>query len=192
MDTTNNQDKDKGKESTSKTRGSFRGGRFGGGRGHGVFTGKCFHCNEVGHQSFKCPKMNDSDQGRERRVHMVQQEEQKIVQSRPADPETGESLMVRRGQPLQQQKESRPSIFRTNCLSHGKVCKMVIDSGSFDNLVSYEMVLKLGLKRYPIDRPYRASWVSDEQNIVVREQAMVDFSIGEYKDQVLCDIIPMT
>ena len=69
---------------------------------------------------------------------------------------------------------------------------MVIDSGSFDNLVSYEMVLKLGLKRYPIDRPYRASWVSDEQNIVVREQAMVDFSIGEYKDQVLCDIIQMT
>lgn len=42
-------------------KGSFRGrrpngqGRFGG-RGANVFTGRCFTCNQVGHQSFRCPK----------------------------------------------------------------------------------------------------------------------------------------
>ena len=77
-------------------------------------------------------------------------------------------------------------------MRNGKIYKMIIDSGSFDNLVSYEMVNKLGLKKFPIDKPYKASWVSDTQNIVVREQAIVDLSIGEYKDQVLCDVIPMT
>ena len=77
-------------------------------------------------------------------------------------------------------------------MSHGKICKIIIDYRSFDNLVSYEMVNKPGLKKYPIDRPYRASWVSDAQNIVVRKQEIVDFSIGEYKDQVICDVIPMT
>ena len=42
----------------------------------------------------------------------------------------------------------RKTLFRTTkCKSQGKCCKMVIDSGSIDNLVSTEMVEKLGLKR---------------------------------------------
>ena len=70
---------------------------------------------------------------------------------------------------MQQEKKAPLSIFKTNCVSHGKVCKMIIDSGSFDNQVSYEMVNKLKLQNFPIERPYKASWVSDEKNIVVRE-----------------------
>ena len=114
----------------------------------------------------------------ERRFTLTQgQEEEKKYGN--ADPELeGESLMVRRGPKMQYQKKTRPSISRTNCMSHGKICKMIIYFGSYDDLVSYEMVNKIGLKKYPIDRPYRASWVSDAQNIVVREQAIVDFSIG--------------
>ena len=43
---------DKGKDKTFlESRGGYRGGRSGG-RGSGVFTGRCFNCNEVGHQSF--------------------------------------------------------------------------------------------------------------------------------------------
>ena len=39
----------------------------------------------------------------------------------------------------------RKSLFRTTCKVQGKCCKMVIDSGSTDNLVSTEMVEKLRL-----------------------------------------------
>ena len=52
--------------------------------------------------------------------------------------------MVRR---MQKKKKALVSIFNTNFVSHGKVCKMIIDFGSFDNLVSYEMVNKLNFQR---------------------------------------------
>ena len=38
----------------------------------------------------------------------------------------------------------RKILFRTRCKSQVKCCKMVIDSGSTDNLVSIDMVEKLG------------------------------------------------
>ena len=41
----------------------------------------------------------------------------------------------------------RKYLFRTMCKVQGKCCKMVIDSGSTDNLVSIEMVEKLSLKK---------------------------------------------
>lgn len=58
-----------------------------------------------------------------------------------AYPKVGECLMMGKT-PMQQQEKPKVSIFRTNCKSHGKVCRMIIDSSSFDNLVSYEMVNK--------------------------------------------------
>lgn len=72
FDTSNNQDKDKGKEITSETRGSFRGGRFGSGRGNSVFTGKCFTCGGVGNQSYKCPEKGVDFRKEERRVTLTQ------------------------------------------------------------------------------------------------------------------------
>ena len=68
----NDIDKDK---TFSESRGGYRGGRSGG-RGSGVFTRRCFNCNEVGHQSFRCPKWQE-DKGRDRRVHLVDEEPRK-------------------------------------------------------------------------------------------------------------------
>ena len=45
-------------------------------------------------------------------------------------------------------------VFHTQYTSQGKVCKMIIDSGCFENLVSIEMVQKLGLKIVPHQYPY--------------------------------------
>lgn len=41
----------------------------------------------------------------------------------------------------------RKELFRIVCKSHGKCCKLIVDSESTDNLVVTEMVEKLGLKR---------------------------------------------
>eukprot|EP00253_Pinus_taeda_P033803 PITA_33803 len=41
----------------------------------------------------------------------------------------------------------RKALFWIVCKSHGKCCKLIIDSGSTDNLVATEMVEKLGFKR---------------------------------------------
>ena len=131
----------------------------------------------------------------EKRVHFTQGGEEEIKEcedkgkSIEIGPYTeGDFFMVRRRLQMQQQV----SIFRKKCKFHGKICRMIIDSRSFDDLVSYEMVNKLNLTRFPISKSYKASWVSNEKNIVVRELVFADFSIGAYVDRVLCDIIPKT
>lgn len=73
----------------------------------------------------------------------------------------------------------------------GKLCRMIIDSGSTDNIISLEAANKLKLERIPHSCPYKVSWLNKGQQEVVNEQAWVEFSIGGYKDKILCDILPM-
>ena len=47
----------------------------------------------------------------------------------------------------------RNSLFRTTCKTKDKVCKVIIDSESTDNLVSTDMVEKLELKTTAHPRP---------------------------------------
>lgn len=56
----------------------------------------------------------------------------------------------------------RRQLFKIACKCKGKVCKIVIDLGSTDNIVPCEMVDKLQLERIPLENPYHASWVSDD------------------------------
>jgi hypothetical protein len=51
----------------------------------------------------------------------------------------------------------RNSLFRTACKTKDRVCKVIVDSGSTDNLVSIEMVEKLELETIAI--PYKVSWL---------------------------------
>lgn len=65
--------------------------------------------------------------------------------------ETGEALVLNKVllKPAKEVVETtqQKELFQTVCKSHGKCCKLIIDSGSTYNLVSTEMVEKLGLKR---------------------------------------------
>ena len=60
----------------------------------------------------------------------------------------------------------------------GKLCRVVIDSGSTDNIISLEATNKLKLERIPHSCPYKVSWLNKGQQEVVNEQAWVEFSIG--------------
>jgi hypothetical protein len=53
----------------------------------------------------------------------------------------------------------RTSLFRTACKVKDRVCKVIIDSGSTENLVSTEMVEKLELKIAAHPNPYKVSWL---------------------------------
>ena len=66
-----------------------------------------------------------------------------------------------------------------------------INQRFIDNLVSIEMVEKLGLKRMKNPTPYKVSWLQKGHQILVNEQCNVEFQIGTYKDVVLCDIMFM-
>lgn len=164
------EEKDKGTNSDSRGGQNQRGGRSGQGRGSGLFTGTCFTCGKVGHQSYKCPD-------KEKRVQLIQgenEEEEEVRKIGNAGPETGDFLMFRKG------KEWTPqvSIFRTNCLIQGEVYKLVIDSGTCSNLISWDVVnaLRLPIQHHP--RPYYATWVEDNQNFLVHYQTLVTVDVS--------------
>jgi hypothetical protein len=85
----------------------------------------------------------------------------------------------------------RNILFRTACNSKDRVCKVIVDNGSIDNLVSTEMVEKLELKTVAHLSPYKVLWLQKGHQVTVTKQCLVEFKIGGYKDEILCDFIPM-
>ncbi|GLJ33708.1 hypothetical protein SUGI_0677630 [Cryptomeria japonica] len=150
-----------------------------------TFRGTYFKCGGEGHRAFECKKSETT-----RRAVVV---EENPTGSKNKS-EDGELLMMRIAlchtredkEPLQ-----RKNPFKTRCKVFGKCCKVVIDSGSLDNLVSKEMVNKLKLERLKHPKPYQIAWIQDEHKLLVSEQCLVKLKIGNYHDEVLCDIMPM-
>eukprot|EP00253_Pinus_taeda_P007638 PITA_07638 len=64
-------------------------------------------------------------------------------------------------------------MFRIVCKSHGKCYKLIIDSGSTDNLVAMKMVEKLRLKRVRHPNPYKVSWLQKGHHLLVDEKGKV-------------------
>ena len=85
----------------------------------------------------------------------------------------------------------RNSFFRTSCKNKDRVCKVIVDSGSTDNLVSTEMVEKLELETIAHLIPYKVLWLKKGHQVTVTKQWLVEFKIGGYRDEILCDFIPM-
>ena len=81
--------------------------------------------------------------------------------------------------------------FYTRCMVHDKLCSMIIDGGSCTNVVNACLVDKLGLKTTKHLRTYRLQWLNNSGDIKVTRQALISFSIGRYKDEILCDVVPM-
>ncbi|KAJ9159662.1 hypothetical protein P3X46_025149 [Hevea brasiliensis] len=67
---------------------------------------------------------------------------------------------------------------------------MIVDSGSCVNVASTLMVAKLGMRTMKHPRPYKLQWLNECGEIKVNKQVMLAFSIGRYKDEVLCDVVP--
>ena len=85
----------------------------------------------------------------------------------------------------------RNKLFWTSYKTKDRVCKIIVDSGSTNNLVSIEMVEKLELETIEHPSPYRFLWLQKGHQLNVTKQCLVEFKIGGYKDEILCDVIPM-
>ncbi|KAL4312629.1 hypothetical protein GQ457_01G020350 [Hibiscus cannabinus] len=107
--------------------------------------------------------------------------------------ETGDVLVIKRSLTTQptQDNQQRENIFHTRCLVNNKVCVVIIDGGSCTNVASSIMVEKLGLKTMKHPNPYQLQWLNDGGEIEVTKQVLVPFTIGKYKDEVLCDVVAM-
>ena len=86
----------------------------------------------------------------------------------------------------------RNNIFQTTCTMGSKVCRLVINSGSCENVVSEEVVQKLGLATEKHPNPYKLSWLKKGNEVTVSKRCLVSFSIGlKHKDNAWCDVVVM-
>ena len=58
-------------------------------------------------------------------------------------------------------------------------------------MASTKVVEKLALPTISHTKPYKLQWLSTEGEIMVTKQVLINFAIGKYKDELLCDVVPM-
>jgi hypothetical protein len=72
-----------------------------------------------------------------------------------------------------------------------KLCRIIVDNGSCNNIASQQLVERLGLKQRRHPSPYKIQLLNECGTLRVRNIVSVPFSIGRYSDQVECDVVPM-
>ncbi|GMY18934.1 hypothetical protein FCV25MIE_14173 [Fagus crenata] len=86
----------------------------------------------------------------------------------------------------------RSNIFHTTCTIENRVCNLIIDGGSCENVISQEVVDKLRLQQEDHPNPYKLSWLKKGNDIKVTTRCLVNFSIRKkFQDVVMCDVVKM-
>ncbi|XP_016191799.1 uncharacterized protein LOC107632644 [Arachis ipaensis] len=164
----------------------------------------CFKCRGLGHYASECPNKrtmvikandifseSDNSDGFEDMPHADDATDNEDIVEYAV---SGETLVTRRilnVQAKDDRLEQRENIFHTKVLLGGKVGLMIIDAGSHTNVASSTLITKLGLKCTKHPNPYKLEWLSDVGELKVMKQAHIQFSIGRYSDEVLCDVVSM-
>jgi hypothetical protein len=73
-----------------------------------------------------------------------------------------------------EKRVQRNRLFRTACKTKYRVCKVIIDSGNTDNLVSTKMVENLGLETTIHPTSYKVSWLEKGHQVKVTKQCLVE------------------
>ena len=106
----------------------------------------------------------------------------------------GDLMVARRALSVQAREDDEvqwEKFFHTRCHVQNKVCSLIIDGGSCTNVVSTTLVEKLGMPTSKHPRPYKLKWLNDSGEVRVNKQVLISFRVGKYKDEVLCDVVPM-
>jgi hypothetical protein len=86
---------------------------------------------------------------------------------------------------------SVPLFMHNNQIKH-KLATLILDNGSQNNLVSQDLVQHLQLPTTPHLDPYQLGWVQrGGPCITIARCCAVTFSIGPFRDIVVCDVSPL-
>ncbi|GAV84600.1 zf-CCHC domain-containing protein [Cephalotus follicularis] len=148
---------------------------------------RCYSCGDKGHVSYSCPQrrvnMAELEKGEEEMpepTYEIYNDEEEDVDIYPVQ---GESLVVRRvlttGDDEGEEDWRRRNIFRTRFLCGGKVCNVIFDGGSVENIVARDVVekLKLPIEKHP--HPYKISWFRKGNEVPVTSRCLVKFTMGD-------------
>ncbi|XP_062217663.1 uncharacterized protein LOC133917845 [Phragmites australis] len=151
---------------------------------------ECFKCGGHGHKQAECPNRRVILALADGSYDSQSEEEDGKHDTDPQD----HSLVVRRvlsTQFVAAEQGQRHNLFQSRCKVKGQVCLFIIDGGSCNNIVSAMLVEKLGLQTRRHPHPYHMQWLNNSGTVKVSSMVRLSFSIGDYHDEVDCDIVPM-
>lgn len=158
--------------------------------------GNCFRCGQQGHLSNEChlrKAIAIIDENNQDDEEDKEQWEEDVAYIEPDDGEQLSCIVQR--VLLNPKLDTHPQkhcLFRTRCTINGKVCNVIIDNGSSENIVSQKLVNALNLKVDPHPNPYKVSWIKKGGEATINSICTVPLSIGNYyKDQIICDVLEM-
>ncbi|XP_049372688.1 uncharacterized protein LOC125837645 [Solanum verrucosum] len=83
------------------------------------------------------------------------------------------------------------NLFHARCKIQDKVCSLIIDGGSFINVVSSSLVKRMKIQTSKHPNPYKLQWLNESGEIKVLKQASIRFSVGKYNEELVSDVVPM-
>ena len=88
--------------------------------------------------------------------------------------------------------KERDALFHIRIIAKHTKIDTLFDSGSQVNLISEEVVKKLGLETKPHPKPYPLGWVVENNQLQVTQQCNLRFAItSKFLDEVVLDVIPL-
>ncbi|GKC74288.1 transposon ty3-I gag-pol polyprotein, partial [Tanacetum coccineum] len=170
--------------------------------GHGLIVGSMFFPNEGIHvvetkinavRDWSSPKT--LPEVRNNKVVNVFQEEVELEYAKPLDEEEKQvTYVVQRTlcSPKVSDSSQRNKIFQTKCLVKEKICSIIIDGESCENLVSKALVKAFKLPTKPHPNPYQIGWIKKGPTLKVTEICKVPLVIGKhYNELVTCNVVDM-
>jgi hypothetical protein len=121
----------------------------------------------------------------------LEEEEENEIQPDEGDHNCFISLRVLSVTAEKEENGQRHNLFHTTGMIKDKLCRIIVDNGSCNNIASQELVDRLGLKSRRHPSPYKMQWLNDCGALRVSHIVTVPFSVGKYNDQVDCDVVPM-
>ena len=160
---------------------------------------KCWKCQGLGHVMKDCPNkrtmfiengeyISGDDESEHENMEFEEESDGSVEEGNKV---TLVSRRVLSAQVKENDQDQRENLFYTRCYVEGVPCSVIIDGGSCTNAVSSTLVTRLNLTTKPHPKPYKLQWLTDCGELKVNKKTLISMTLGKYKDEVECDVVPM-
>jgi hypothetical protein len=175
--------------------------RYGNGKSANTVSKKeekltCKHCKKEGHDEDKCWQLHPDKRpkwfkGKKGTQTVAATTSKPIDLGSDSGDESKMTLIGMTGN-FGEETDCRNKLFHIRVIMRHTKISTLIDSGSQSNLISEELVKKLGLITQPHHKPYTLKWMNNHYKMHVTKQCTIKFAISDkYVDEVICDVVSL-